>query len=32
MLYLIDASYYVFRAWFSVPDDMQDRDGELTLR
>jgi 5'-3' exonuclease len=30
MLYLIDASYYVFRAWFSVPDDMQDCDGELT--
>jgi DNA polymerase-1 len=30
MLYVIDASYYVFRAWFSVPDDMQDRDGEMT--
>jgi DNA polymerase-1 len=30
MLYVIDASYYVFRAWFSMPDDMQDRDGELT--
>jgi DNA polymerase-1 len=30
MLYLIDASYYVFRAWFSMPDDMQDHDGELT--
>lgn len=30
MLYLIDASYYVFRAWFSVPDDMQDHDGEQT--
>jgi DNA polymerase-1 len=27
MLYIIDASYYVFRAWFSVPDDMRDRDG-----
>ena len=30
MLYLIDASYYVFRAWFSMPDDMQDHDGEQT--
>ncbi|MGI9290611.1 MAG: 5'-3' exonuclease [Gammaproteobacteria bacterium] len=30
MLYVIDASYYVFRAWFSVPDDMQDKDGEMT--
>jgi len=27
MFYIIDASYYVFRAWFSVPDDMRDRDG-----
>ena len=30
MLYVIDASYYVFRAWFSIPDDMQDHDGEQT--
>ena len=30
MLYVIDASVYVFRAWFSIPDDMQDRDGEMT--
>lgn len=28
MLYAIDASIYVFRAWFSVPDDMVDPDGE----
>jgi len=27
MFYAIDASYYVFRAWFSVPDDMRDHDG-----
>lgn len=27
MFYIIDASYYVFRAWFSIPDDMRDRDG-----
>ena len=27
MLYLIDASYFVFRAWFSMPDDMVDGDG-----
>ncbi|MEO0578342.1 MAG: 5'-3' exonuclease H3TH domain-containing protein [Pseudomonadota bacterium] len=27
MLYAIDASVYVFRAWFSVPDDMTDADG-----
>ena len=27
MVYLIDASVYVFRAWFSVPDDMTDGDG-----
>lgn len=30
MLYVIDASVYVFRAWFSIPDDMQDRDGQMT--
>jgi len=28
MFYVIDASYYVFRAWFSVPDDMRDPQGE----
>ena len=27
MFYAIDASYYVFRAWFSLPDDMRDPDG-----
>jgi DNA polymerase-1 len=27
MLYLIDASYFVFRAWFSMPDDMVDGEG-----
>jgi 5'-3' exonuclease len=27
MFYVIDASVYVFRAWFSIPDDMQDTDG-----
>lgn len=27
MFYVIDASYYVFRAWFSVPDDMRDAGG-----
>ena len=27
MFYIIDASIYVFRAWFSIPDDMQDGDG-----
>ena len=27
MLYLIDASYFVFRAWFSMPDDMVDDEG-----
>ena len=26
-LYLVDASIYVFRAWFSVPDDFVDIDG-----
>jgi len=30
MLYLIDASIYVFRAWFSLPEDMQDSDGKQT--
>jgi DNA polymerase-1 len=27
ILYLVDASIYVFRAWFSVPDDFVDSDG-----
>lgn len=27
MQYLIDGSVYVFRAWFSMPDDMVDADG-----
>jgi 5'-3' exonuclease len=27
MQYLIDASVYVFRAWYSLPDDMIDEDG-----
>jgi len=27
MFYVIDASVYVFRAWFSIPDDMQDGAG-----
>ncbi|HUF20949.1 MAG TPA: 5'-3' exonuclease H3TH domain-containing protein [Burkholderiales bacterium] len=27
MQYLIDASVYVFRAWYSLPDDMVDEDG-----
>lgn len=27
MQYLIDGSVYVFRAWFSMPDDMVDDDG-----
>lgn len=25
--YLIDSSIYVFRAWFTMPDDLMDRDG-----
>jgi DNA polymerase-1 len=28
MLYLVDASYFVFRAWFSMPDDMGDEEGK----
>ena len=27
MVYLIDASVYIFRAYYSMPPDMQDRDG-----
>lgn len=30
MVYLIDASVYIFRAWFSVPDDMCDEVGNPT--
>ncbi len=28
MIYLIDASVYVFRAYYSMPDDMVDRNGQ----
>ncbi len=28
MVYLVDASVYVFRAWFALPDSMESRDGE----
>ena len=27
MVYLIDASVYVFRAWYGTPPDFVDRDG-----
>ena len=27
-VYLIDASIYIFRAWYSVPDDLHNRNGE----
>src|SRR5215813_8409156 len=27
MIYLVDASYYVFRAWFALPDTLRDRGG-----
>ena len=30
MVYLIDASVYVFRAWHSMPPEMADRDGNPT--
>lgn len=30
MLYLIDASVYVFRAWYSLPPDLHDADGNPT--
>lgn len=30
MVYLIDASVYVFRAWYSLPPDIQDEDGNPT--
>ena len=29
-VYLVDASIYIFRAWFSVPDEFSTRDGEPT--
>jgi len=28
-VYLIDASIYIFRAWFSYPDDITDNDGHV---
>ena len=28
MFYVVDASVYVFRAWFSIPDDMVDGEGK----
>jgi DNA polymerase-1 len=30
MTYLIDASIFIFRAWFSIPDDMMDADNNPT--
>jgi DNA polymerase I len=30
VLYLVDASVYVFRAWYSMPPDIQDADGNPT--
>ena len=30
MVYLIDASVYIFRAWYSMPPDMRDADGNPT--
>ena len=30
MVYLIDASVYVFRAWYSLPPDLRDADGNPT--
>jgi DNA polymerase-1 len=30
VVYLIDASVYVFRAWYSMPPDLQDDDGNPT--
>jgi 5'-3' exonuclease len=30
MLYLVDASYFVFRAYYSMPPSMADRDGNST--
>ena len=31
MQYLIDASVYVFRAYYSIPDDMRDAEGNPYL-
>ena len=30
MVYLIDASVYIFRAWFSMPPDLRDAEGNPT--
>jgi 5'-3' exonuclease len=30
LVYLIDASVYIFRAWYSMPPDIQDADGNPT--
>lgn len=30
MVYLIDASVYIFRAWYSLPPDLADADGQPT--
>lgn len=30
ILYLVDASIYIFRAYYSIPEDMQDADGNPT--
>lgn len=30
MVYLIDASVYIFRAWYSMPPDLRDADGNPT--
>ena len=29
-VYLVDASVYIFRAWFSVPDEFSNAEGEPT--
>ena len=29
-VYLVDASVYIFRAWFSMPDEFTNRDGQPT--
>ncbi|MGI9262004.1 MAG: exodeoxyribonuclease IX, partial [Woeseiaceae bacterium] len=28
MIHLVDASIYVFRAWFSIPEEMTDPEGQ----
>ena len=30
MVYLVDASVYVFRAWYALPPDLRDGDGNPT--